>query len=77
MPPGWTAWPVCGWAARRFQHKLDEATAGGKRLFTPLNFLAVAAVVGVATVVATVYTPSYVVSVDGVPLGTVSDPPGL
>lgn len=33
-----------------------------------------AAVVGVATVVATVYTPSYVVSVDGVPLGTVSDP---
>ena len=32
--------------ARRFQHKLDEATAGGKRLFTPLNFLAVAAVVG-------------------------------
>ena len=40
--------------ARRFQHKLDEATAGGKRLFTPLNFLAVAAVVGVATVVATV-----------------------
>ena len=60
--------------ARRFQHKLDEATAGGKRLFTPLNFLAVAAVVGVATVVATVYTPSYVVSVDGVPLGTVSDP---
>ena len=33
--------------ARRFQHKLDEATAGGKRLFTPLNFLAVAAVVGV------------------------------
>ena len=60
--------------ARRFQHKLDEATAGGKRLFTPLNFLAVAAVVGVAAVVATVYTPSYVVSVDGVPLGTVSDP---
>ena len=36
--------------ARRFQHKLDEATAGGKRLFTPLNFLAVAAVVGYACI---------------------------
>ena len=40
--------------ARRFQHKLDEATAGGKRLFTPLNFLAVAAVVALILVIGAV-----------------------
>lgn len=55
------------------QHKLDEATAGGRRLISPINFFAAAAVVGVAAVVGTVYTPSYAVSMDGVPLGTVQD----
>ena len=46
----------------------------GRNVMHPLHFFALAAVVGVAAVVATVYTPAYVVSVDGVALGTVSDP---
>ena len=55
------------------QLRLDAATAGGRRLISPLNFLAAAAVIGVAAVVGTVYTPSYLVTVDGVALGTVTD----
>lgn len=46
----------------------------GRNVMHPLHFFALAVVVGVAAVVATVYTPAYVVSVDGVALGTVSDP---
>lgn len=46
----------------------------GRRLLGPLPFLAVMSVIGVAAVVGTVYTPSYVVSVDGVALGTVKEP---
>ena len=56
------------------RHKLDAATAGGRRVVNPLHLLAAAAVLGVAAVVGTVYTPSYVVSLDGVPLGTVTVP---
>ena len=56
------------------RHKLDAATAGGRRVVNPLHLLAAAAVLGVAAVVGTVYTPSYVVSLDGVPLGTVTAP---
>ena len=43
-------------------------------MVNPLHLLAAAAVLGVAAVVGTVYTPSYVVSLDGVPLGTVTVP---
>ena len=48
------------------RRRLDAATAGGRRLINPLHFLAAAVVIGVAAVVGTVYTPSYVVEVDGV-----------
>lgn len=61
-------------AGKTLQHRLDEATAGGRRLISPLNFFAAAAVIGVAAVVGTVYTPSYAVSMNGVPLGTVRAP---
>lgn len=54
-------------------HKADCAMAGHK-VISPLPFLAVAAVAAVAFVVSSVYIPSYVVSVDGVTLGTVTDP---
>lgn len=53
--------------------RLDQVL-NGRRLLGPLPFLAVMSVVGVAAVVGTVYTPSYVVSVDGVALGTVKEP---
>ena len=59
-------------AVKRFQHWSDAATAGGGRIISPLHFLAAAAVLGVAAVVTTVYTPAYVVEVDGVALGTVT-----
>ena len=54
-------------------HRADAAAAGHKAV-GPLAFLLIAGVIGVALVVGTVYTPSYVVSVDGVTLGVVSDP---
>lgn len=57
----------------RILTKLDNAF-NGRRLMSPLPFLAVMSVVGVAAVVSTVYTPSYVVSVDGVALGVVREP---
>lgn len=58
--------------AERFRRWSDAATAGGRRLINPLHFLAAAAVIGVAAVVTTVYTPAYVVELDGVALGTVT-----
>ncbi|MGN0968211.1 MAG: G5 domain-containing protein, partial [Oscillospiraceae bacterium] len=54
-------------------HKADCALAGHK-LMAPLPFLAAASVVAVVLVTATVYTPSYVVTVDGLDLGTVTEP---
>ena len=54
-------------------HRADAAVAGHKAV-GPLAFLLIAGVIGVALVVGTVYTPSYVVSVDGVTLGVVTDP---
>ncbi|MEQ2456624.1 M23 family metallopeptidase [Flavonifractor hominis] len=60
--------------AQRIQHWADTATAGGGRLISPIHLFAAAAVIGVAAVVGTVYTPSYVVELDGVALGTVRDP---
>jgi len=50
-------------------HRADEVLYGRK--MAPLPFLAAMSVVGIAAVIGTVYTPSYVVSVDGVPLGLV------
>ena len=40
----------------------------------PICFILSAAVIGVAAIVATVYTPAYVVEQNGIVLGTVSDP---
>lgn len=57
----------------RLFHRLDSTAVGGK-LWGPAAFLAAAGFLGVALVVSTVYTPSYVVTVDGVDLGTVRDP---
>ena len=54
-------------------HKLDSAVAGHK-LFSPLPFLALTGLVAAALVVSTVYTPSYVVTVDGRDLGIVAEP---
>ncbi len=54
-------------------HRADCALAGHK-LIAPLPFLAAATVAAVALVTATVYTPSYVVTVDGMDLGTVTEP---
>ena len=54
-------------------YKADCALAGHK-LMAPLPFLAAAAVTAVVLVTATVYTPSYVVTVNGLDLGTVTDP---
>lgn len=59
---------------KQMQRWLDTATAGERRLISPLNFFAAAAVIGLAAIVSTVYTPAYVVSQNGVVLGTVSDP---
>ena len=60
--------------AERFRRWTDTATAGGRRIISPLHFLAAAAVLGVAAVVTTVYTPAYVVELNGVALGTVTSP---
>ena len=52
---------------RRVDHTLAKF-----RSFNPVLFLSIAAVVGVTSVVNTVYVPSYQVSIDGVPIGVVS-----
>ena len=54
------------------RHKLDCAVAG-RKLMGPAPFLAAAGVIAAALVVGTVYTPSYVVTVNGLDLGVVSD----
>lgn len=66
---------VEGWRQKhaRTLARLD-GVLNGRRLLGPLPFLAIMSVVGVAAVVGTVYTSSYVVSVDGVELGVVKEP---
>lgn len=59
---------------QRVRRWADAATAGGGRIVSPLHFLAAAAVIGVAAVVTTVYTPAYVVELNGTALGTVTAP---
>lgn len=54
------------------RHRADNAMAG-RKVIGPLPFLAVAAVAAAAFIVSSVYTPSYVVTVDGVTLGVVED----
>ena len=49
-----------------------DAVRGMFRAFPPVAFLAIAAAVGVASVVTTTYTPSYRVSIDGQPIGIVA-----
>lgn len=55
------------------RHKIDNA-ATGRKLMGPLPFLALSAVAVSALVLSTIYTPSYVVTVDGLALGTVTEP---
>ena len=69
----WTPLIAAGRSVGALLHRADAAAAGHKAV-GPLAFLLIAGVIGVALVVGTVYTPSYVVSVDGVTLGVVSDP---
>lgn len=57
----------------RVYHRAVSASAG-KRKMAPLPFLALAAVIGVAVVTSVMYTPAYVVTVDGVNVGIVRDP---
>lgn len=54
-------------------HRADSMTAG-RGFLAPLVFLAVSAAIGAGLILATVYTPSYTVTVDGVVLGTVKEP---
>lgn len=60
-------------ASVRLWHAVDSALAG-HRLMSPLPFLAIAGVVSAALIVGTLYTPGYVVSVDGLTVGTVTEP---
>ena len=53
--------------------RLDGVMAG-RKLFSPLPFLAITGLAAAALVVSTVYTPSYVVTVDGQDLGIVAEP---
>ena len=57
----------------RVYHRTHSAL-GGKKLLAPLPFLALTAVIGIAAVVGSVYTPGYVVTMNGVDLGIVRDP---
>lgn len=58
-------------AWERFSDWKDSMAAAGRPLLDPVPFLAAAAVIGVSAIVAVVYTPSYVVSVNGTDIGTV------
>ena len=58
--------------SRRVYHRWVSASAG-KRKLGPLPFLACTAVIGVGVVTAVMYTPAYVVTVDGVDVGLVRD----
>lgn len=57
------------WSTHTY-HKLHSSMAG-KPVLNPAVFLATAAVIGVAATVGVMYTPSYVVTVNGVDVGTV------
>ncbi len=57
---------------QRVYHRYVSASAG-KRKLGPLPFLAFTAVLGVAVVTTVMYTPAYVVTVDGVDIGIVRD----
>ncbi|NCC69267.1 MAG: M23 family peptidase, partial [Clostridia bacterium] len=57
----------------RVYHRIVSSLAD-RPVLDPLPFLAITAAIGVASVVGTVYTPAYAVTVDGVKLGTVNEP---
>ncbi len=57
------------WSGRTY-HKAVSAAAG-KPLGNPLFFLAVASIVGITATVGAIYTPSFVVTVDGMDVGSV------
>lgn len=62
-----------GGKANTLRHKLDGLMAG-RKMANPLPFLALAGIAGAVMIVSTMYIPSYVVTVDGVTLGTVAEP---
>ena len=57
----------------RIRNRVDKI-ASGHPLLDPVPFLAAAAIIGIAAITAVVYTPSYVVSVNGTDIGTVRKP---
>ena len=57
---------------RRTAYRCHEAVAG-RRYARPLSFLSLSAVMGVGMIVATLYTVSYAVVVDGEKVGAVTD----
>lgn len=57
----------------RVYHRIISSVAD-RPVLDPLPFLAITAAIGVASVVGTVYTPAYAVTVNGVKLGIVSEP---
>ncbi len=62
-----------GRAAYTAHHKADNAFTG-RKFMSPLPFLAIAGVISAALVIGTVYTPAYVVTMDGTDLGIVTEP---
>ena len=56
----------------RIYHRVSSALAGKPKM-APLPFLAISAVIGVGAVVSTLYSPAYVVTVDGADVGVVRD----
>jgi murein DD-endopeptidase MepM/ murein hydrolase activator NlpD len=62
-----------GRVSQRRLHRLDGALAG-RKLMGPAPFLALSGVIAGALILGTVYVPSYVVTVDGVDLGAVTEP---
>ncbi len=60
---------VHSWSSDTYQ-KINTAM-GGKPVLNPASFLAGAAIIGITATVGVMYTPSYVVAVDGVAVGTV------
>lgn len=61
---------LCAWAGRM----QDKAVCLGRPLLDPIPFLAIASIVGIAATVGIVYSPSYVVNVNGEAVGLVRRP---
>ena len=56
-----------------YGYYVADSIVGGRKRISALPYLAAAGVAALALIVSTVYTPSYVVSANGIELGTVTD----